>query len=205
MSGRCLAQGYYKCPDPSANSAFYHDSNGKRWYRTGDIGALNPINGALRIIDRKKDMVKLQMGEYVSLGKVESAVKLHPVVENVCVFASPFKTTTVALIVPDEVKLREMYTAQKSSDDSLPSLVAICNDPDMKRAVLDGIGTRIKGLLENFETPRNLRLICDQWTPENGLLTSAMKIRRKPIQTKYQRLIDEMYEEISLQRRNANK
>jgi len=38
-------------------------------FRTGDIGQLCE-DGTLRIIDRKKDLVKLQGGEYVSLGKV---------------------------------------------------------------------------------------------------------------------------------------
>ena len=76
---------------------------------------VNPENGALRIVDRKKDLVKLQMGEYVSLGKVENALKLHPVVENVCVFASPLKTTTVALIVPDEVTLRQIHDREHGS------------------------------------------------------------------------------------------
>ena len=32
--------------------------------------------GNLKIIDRKKDLVKLQNGEYVSLNKVESILKL---------------------------------------------------------------------------------------------------------------------------------
>ena len=76
---------------------------------------VNPENGALMIVDRKKDLVKLQMGEYVSLGKVENALKLHPVVENVCVFASPLKTTTVALIVPDEVTLRQIHDREHGS------------------------------------------------------------------------------------------
>ena len=33
--------------------------------------------------DRKKDLVKLQMGEYVSLGKVETAIKMSPLVDQV--------------------------------------------------------------------------------------------------------------------------
>jgi long-subunit acyl-CoA synthetase (AMP-forming) len=33
-------------------------------------------DGNLKIIDRKKDLVKLQGGEYVSLNKVESVLKL---------------------------------------------------------------------------------------------------------------------------------
>ncbi len=39
-----------------------------RWFRTGDIGEVHP-DGVLKIIDRKKDLVKLQHGEYVSYGK----------------------------------------------------------------------------------------------------------------------------------------
>lgn len=46
-------------------------------------------SGTLKIIDRKKDLVKLQAGEYVSLGKVEACLKLCPLIDNICVFASP--------------------------------------------------------------------------------------------------------------------
>ena len=38
--------------------------------RTGDIGQLVLATGSIKIIDRRKDLVKLQMGEYVSLSKV---------------------------------------------------------------------------------------------------------------------------------------
>ena len=38
--------------------------------RTGDIGQLMPKTGTIKIVDRRKDLVKLQMGEYVSLSKV---------------------------------------------------------------------------------------------------------------------------------------
>ncbi|MEQ2169662.1 hypothetical protein GOODEAATRI_027507, partial [Goodea atripinnis] len=37
---------------------------------------------------RKKDLVKLQAGEYVSLGKVEAVLKNCPLVDNICVYAN---------------------------------------------------------------------------------------------------------------------
>lgn len=38
--------------------------------------------------DRKKDLVKLQAGEYVSLGKVEAALKNLPLIDNICAYAN---------------------------------------------------------------------------------------------------------------------
>ena len=38
---------------------------------------------------RKKDLVKLQSGEYVSLGKVEALLKTCSLVENICVYGDP--------------------------------------------------------------------------------------------------------------------
>jgi len=40
-----------------------------------------------RIVDRKKDLVKLQHGEYISYGKVEAVLKTCPIVENICLYA----------------------------------------------------------------------------------------------------------------------
>lgn len=37
--------------------------------------------------DRKKDLVKLQIGEYVPLGKVEATLKNCPLVDNICAYA----------------------------------------------------------------------------------------------------------------------
>merc|ERR1712059_106423 len=57
-------------------------------------------DGSVKMIDRKKDLVKLQLGEYVSLGKVESQLKTHPLVENICVYGDSYKSHTVAVMVP---------------------------------------------------------------------------------------------------------
>ena len=53
------------------------DEKGMRWFYTGDIGRFH-ADGCLEIIDRKKDIVKLQHGEYVSLGKVLKLIASLP-------------------------------------------------------------------------------------------------------------------------------
>ena len=53
---------------PEKTAEDFYTSHGRTWFKTGDIGQMEP-NGTLKIIDRKKDLVKLQFGEYVSLGQ----------------------------------------------------------------------------------------------------------------------------------------
>ncbi len=79
IGGELVAVGYLideKDPDPELieknQTDFKTDEKGMRWFYTGDIGQVD-ANGCLKIIDRKKDLVKLQQGEYVALSKVRGA------------------------------------------------------------------------------------------------------------------------------------
>lgn len=65
--GEALSVGYFKNPEETEKAYLVED--GIRWWRTGDIGELNEYK-QLSIIDRKKDLVKLQTGKYIALGKV---------------------------------------------------------------------------------------------------------------------------------------
>jgi long-chain acyl-CoA synthetase len=67
VSGNFIAKGYYKLDKQTAEA--FEDKDGIRWFHTGDIGEVDE-KGFFKIIDRKKDLVKLQAGEYISLGKV---------------------------------------------------------------------------------------------------------------------------------------
>merc|ERR1712111_320341 len=48
----------------------------------------------------KKDLVKLQHGEYISYGKIEAILKTSPMVESVCMYADPNQNYTVAVVIP---------------------------------------------------------------------------------------------------------
>ena len=102
IGGDTVAMGYYKLPQMTEESFYYH--NGVRYFATGDIGEMLP-NGTFKIIDRKKDLVKLQGGEYVSLNKVETYIKLLPLVETCCVYSKPYEPYTIVLICANPKKL----------------------------------------------------------------------------------------------------
>jgi long-subunit acyl-CoA synthetase (AMP-forming) len=40
--------------------------------------------------------------------QVETLIKIHPMVENICVYGDPGRIHTVALLVPDQTMLQEL-------------------------------------------------------------------------------------------------
>ncbi|CAE7787330.1 ACSL4, partial [Symbiodinium sp. KB8] len=56
IAGDNISLGYYAQPDLT-REVYVTDKDGRRWFRTGDIGRIHP-DGVLQIIDRKKDLVK---------------------------------------------------------------------------------------------------------------------------------------------------
>ena len=65
-------------------------------------------------------------------------------------------------------------------------------DKDVRNAAL----RRIKALTRtfpNYGVPRNVRLLSEPWTIENGLLTPTLKLKRARIRERYVREIEELY------------
>eukprot|EP00967_Tisochrysis_lutea_P113726 scaffold180710_cov36-Tisochrysis_lutea.AAC.3 len=190
----CLAQQ----PDPDVvkknKEDFSVDENGMRWFHTGDIGQINK-NGCLQIIDRKKDLVKLQQGEYVALSKVqllpiggrwrrvhlgeriavESALKACPLVEIPLCYGRSSESYCVALVCPVHAQLKALGDELGLSGKSIEEL---CVDAKVVAEVTKRCQAACKGKLVNFEIPKKIALVADPWTPENDLLTAAMKLKR---------------------------
>ena len=189
LGGNHIAAGYYNMPEKTAEE--FYDENGKRWFKTGDIGQVMP-DMSFKIIDRKKDLVKLQMGEYVSLGKVESVLKLNGLVDSLCVFAKPSESFTVAVVVPDQHKLSSLAKKLNLKEDV--TFDNICKDEKVVKEVLKEMTKQGLSMgLQKFEIPKQIHITSDLWTPESGLVTAAMKLKRKEIEQHYLIFISQMY------------
>ena len=72
IGGTKVAMGYFQM-EQLTKEAFYEE-DGTRWFITGDIGEVFP-DGTVKIVDRRSDLVKLQNGEFIALGKVIKDIK----------------------------------------------------------------------------------------------------------------------------------
>ncbi|EPY79444.1 long-chain-fatty-acid--CoA ligase 3 isoform 2 [Camelus ferus] len=188
IGGQNVTMGYYK-NEAKTKADFFEDENGQRWLCTGDIGEFDP-DGCLKIIDRKKDLVKLQAGEYVALGKVEAALKNLSLIDNICAYANSYHSYVIGFVVPNQKELTEL--AQKKGLKG--TWEELCNSREMENEVLKVLSeAATSASLEKFEIPVKIRLSPEPWTPETGLVTDAFKLKRKELKTHYQADIERMY------------
>lgn len=84
-SGPQIMKGYWKRPEADEESFFEHD--GKRFFRTGDIGMVDE-EGYFFMVDRLKRMVNVS-GYKVWPSEVESTLYKHPAIQEACVIGIP--------------------------------------------------------------------------------------------------------------------
>ncbi|TNN38107.1 Long-chain-fatty-acid--CoA ligase 4 [Liparis tanakae] len=187
IGGPNVTMGYYR--QEGKDQDFFADDEGQRWFCTGDIGEIYP-DGCLQIVDRKKDLVKLQAGEYVSLGKVECALKNCSIIDNICAYANSDQNYVISFVVPNQKRMTDLAKRR----GILGEWEEICTHPDMEREVLKEIkevAANIK--LQRFEIPVKVHLSPEPWTPETGLVTDAFKLKRMELKNHYLHHIERMY------------
>jgi long-chain acyl-CoA synthetase len=96
VRGDPIFKGYYK---DEKNTKEAIDKDG--WHHTGDVGLIEK-NGALRLIDRKKNIYKLSQGEYVAPEKIENIYLRCPLAAEVFVYGDSLQNYNVGIIVPNK-------------------------------------------------------------------------------------------------------
>ncbi|KAL3502580.1 hypothetical protein ACH5RR_037029 [Cinchona calisaya] len=189
VGGCSVTAGYFN-NEAKTNEVYKGDERGMRWFYTGDIGRFHP-DGCLEIIDRKKDIVKLQHGEYISLGKVEAALLSSSHVDNIMVYADPFHNYCVALVVPSHQALEKWAQNAGIRYNNFPDLCDKTEATDEVRKSLSEVARDAK--LDKFELPAKIKLLPDPWTPESGLVTAALKLKREQLKAKFKEELEKLY------------
>lgn len=206
IGGDNIAMGYWNMPEKTDED--FKVINGVKYFATGDIGEMTK-NGDLKIIDRKKDLVKLSGGEYVSLNKVESVMKLMSYIDNCCVIANGSKANCICLISPNHQKMIELLSETESNKSDIEKIAKLSSinekavelinliekNPNLiEKLTKETMTHSLKGGLQRFEIPTKLKFVSEIWLPDTGLVTDSLKLKRKAIENFYQQVIETVYQ-----------
>ncbi len=134
------------------------------WLHTGDIGEITK-DGNLKITDRKKEIIVNLGGDNISPSKIENLLCLNEKIKQSYVYGDK-KTYLVALIVSESLKNKDEIKIYLEKLNKNLSLV---------------------------EKVKKFKLIDEEFTIENGMLTPTLKLKRKKILEKYKEDLEKLY------------
>ena len=167
------------------------------WFKTGDVGTIDE-DGFLTVTDRKKDLLKTSGGKFIAPQPVENSLKLHALIGTAVVLGDRRKFASV-LISPHFPLLEQWAQANEVSFTTREALV---NHPKVK-ALYEEIVAEVNRGLARYETLKKVLLVPDEFNSTDGSLTPTLKLRRKVIEQRYRRQIDELYDEAADYQRSA--
>lgn len=157
FKGPGLMKGYYKEPEKSA--AAFVDG----WYRTGDTGRFD-ADGNLWVTGRISEVFKTTKGEYIKPSVLEDRLADCAFLEQVCVFGQGLNQPVAVASLSQNGKSQEHTTIT-----------------EVLTAFLETMNADLSG----HERIPKLFITQDEWTPESGLLTPTLKLKRKAIEAQY--------------------
>eukprot|EP00796_Vickermania_ingenoplastis_P010734 gene10735-7464_t len=188
IRGPFLFKGYYKQPELTKEAI---DEDG--WFHTGDVGSMS-ADGRVRIVGRIKALAKNCLGEYIALETLEAVYSQNDLcaVNGVCVFVHPDRPYIVALVLTEPS--RALRFAQANGINSPNTYPEVLENPKFHTAAAASLAKTAKqASRQNFEVVKFVRVLSDEWTPENGLVTPTSKLRRSKVQEHYRAVVDELF------------
>lgn len=182
VSGPLLMLGYHNLPEETA--ATIGPDGG---CRTGDIGRFD-ADGFLHLTGRIKEIYKLENGKYVSPGPLEEELKLSPYINQALVFGLN-RPYNVAVITPEETAVREWAASNNINTDD----PAWQESPAIQQLFQQEI-EKCSARFKKFETPRQFKLVWEEWSVDNALLTPTLKLKRRQVTRRFQAEIETLYD-----------
>ena len=187
--GPNVMKGYWKAPE--ATAAAIEDG----WLHTGDIGHIDE-DGFLVITDRLKDIIVTLNGKNISPQPIENSLMKDPLFEHAVLLGDNRPCLTL-LVKPSLPQVEEL--AERLHITSMTG-------PEMLRSeeLAEEIRRRVAEITEKVphqEQIRDLRVLWDEFTTDNGLLTPTLKVRRREVEKRFTEIVEEMYARLAARRR----
>ncbi|KAJ7525288.1 hypothetical protein O6H91_17G044000 [Diphasiastrum complanatum] len=186
IRGKTVFVGYHKRKDLTEEVLV------DNWFHTGDIGEWQ-ADGALKIIDRKKNIFKLSQGEYVAVENLENIYGLCSAIDSIWVYGNSFESVLVAVVVPNtDVLLRWARDDGEAGD-----FETLCESPKAKEFIIKELNiVAKKNGLKGFEYIKGVHLEPRQFDVERDLLTPTFKKKRSQLLKYYKGVIDDLYQSV---------
>lgn len=170
LRGTNMFKGYFNNPEDTAK-AMTEDG----WFRTGDVCTVDEM-GRFTIIDRRKNVLKLAQGEYISPERLEGVY-----MSELGYFAQGYihgdslQTYLVGIfgVQPDTFAPFASKVLGRSIDQNdTEAIKSVSNNDKVRATVLKDL-ERVakKHKLAGYERVKNVALMVDPFTIENNLLT----------------------------------
>ena len=184
VKGPGVFSGYYRAPE--ATAAALKDG----WLHTGDLGEIDE-SGRLIVTGRSKEIIVTSYGKNIAPATVEEHILRSRYVEQVVVFGDNRKAI-VALIVPHRAALERFAAERGISSGSYDTLLE-------HHEIVGLVGDEVKRANEqmaSYERVTAFALLAEPFSPENGLLTPTLKLRRRKIAETCTDKIEALYDRL---------
>ena len=176
VRGPSITSGYYTMPE-STKEAYEENC----WFHTGDIGQFMS-DGSLRIVDRKKNLVKLKGGEYIALEKMEmtfgNSCFVDAIGGGICCYGDGDMDRPVAIMQLNETVVMKWAKEKGVIGD----FDTVKKSKELEQAIMEDLKVQhAKSDLSHLEKLVGVALLTSPWTPENGCLTAANKLQRRAV------------------------
>lgn len=184
IKGANNTKGYFNMP---AETKAMYDADG--WLLTGDLGAFDDEKN-LVITGRIKELLITAGGKNVAPVEMENHIKSIPGVGHVVVVGDR-KPYLVALITLSPETVGELC---KNAGVPEGTIAEVSANPKVKRYLEDAIERVCNSKVARYQTIKKFTILPHELTVDGGEMTATMKLKRKPINERYAREIEAMYE-----------
>lgn len=177
---------YWRNPEATAAAI---DADG--WLHTGDVGYLD-ADGFLVITDRIKDIIVTSGGKNIAPQPIEGLILADPLFEHAVLLGDNRPYVTL-LVRPSLPALEELANHLHIK---VPDPRDLLSSPELVSEIRQRVA-RLTEKLPKQEQIKDLRLLLEDFTLDNGLLTPTLKVRRRQVEERFSHLIEEMYAKVS--------